>query len=95
MIISSVLQTILHVIDDGMSIQEALDAPRIHHQWLPDELVYERRALAPDVTAGLRGRGHKLSEHGPIAEVEPIGLDAAGRYTGASDPRAEAVALGY
>jgi gamma-glutamyltranspeptidase len=47
------------------------------------------------VAAGLRGRGHTLTGHGPIAEVSPIGLDAAGRYTGASDPRAEAVALGY
>jgi gamma-glutamyltranspeptidase/glutathione hydrolase len=95
MIISSVLQTILHIIDDGMSLQEAVDAPRIHHQWLPDEIVYERRALTPEVAAGLRGRGHTLTGHGPIAEVSPIGLDAAGRYTGASDPRAEAVALGY
>jgi gamma-glutamyltranspeptidase/glutathione hydrolase len=95
MIISSVLQTIVHVIDDGMSLQEALDAPRIHHQWLPDEIVYERRAFTPEVAASLRSRGHKLTEHGPIADVAPIGLDASGRYTGAADPRVEAVALGY
>jgi gamma-glutamyltranspeptidase / glutathione hydrolase len=95
MIISSVLQTIVHVVDDGMSLQEALDAPRIHHQWLPDEIVYERRAFTPEAAAGLRRRGHKLTEHGPIAEVAPIGLDAVGRYTGAADPRGEAVAVGY
>jgi gamma-glutamyltranspeptidase/glutathione hydrolase len=95
MIISSVLQTIVHVIDDGMSLQEAVDAPRIHHQWLPDEILYERRAFTPEVAAGLRRRGHTLNEHGPIADVGPIGLDAAGRYTGAADPRVETVALGY
>jgi len=95
MIISSVLQTILHVIDDGMTLQEAVDAPRIHHQWQPDEIVYERRAFTPEVAASLRGRGHTLTAKASIADVAPIGLDAQGRYTGASDPRVEAVALGY
>jgi gamma-glutamyltranspeptidase/glutathione hydrolase len=94
-IISSVLQTIVHVIDDGMSLQEAVDAPRIHHQWIPDELVYERRAFPPEVAAGLRTRGHVLKEHGPIGNVCAIGVDAEGRWTGAPDPRDEAVALGY
>ena len=95
MIISSVLQTILHVIDDGMTLQEAVDAPRIHHQWRPDEILYERRAFTPEVAAGLRRRGHTLTARGPIADVGPIGLDAVGRYTGAADPRVEAVAAGY
>ena len=94
-IISSVLQTIVHVIDDGMTIQEAVDAPRIHHQWLPDEILYEHRAFTPEVAAGLRKRGHKLTERGPIGNVCAIGLDAEGRYTGAEDPRDEAVAAGY
>jgi gamma-glutamyltranspeptidase/glutathione hydrolase len=94
-IISSVLQTIVHVIDDGMSLQEALDAPRIHHQWLPDEIFYEHRALTPEVAAALRRRGHKLTEYGPIADVPAIGLDSQGRYTGAADPRDEDVADGY
>jgi gamma-glutamyltranspeptidase/glutathione hydrolase len=94
-IISSVLQTIVHVIDDGMTLQEAVDAPRIHHQWLPDEILYERRAFTPEVAAGLAKRGHKLTERGPIGNVCAIGLDAEGRYTGAEDPRDEAVAAGY
>ncbi len=94
-IISSVLQTIIHVVDDGMTIQEAVDAPRIHHQWLPDEILYERRAFTPEVADGLRLRGHTLKERGPIGNVCAIGIDAKGRYTGASDPRDEAVALGY
>ena len=94
-IISSVLQTIVHVEDDGMTLQEAVDAPRIHHQWLPDEILYERRAFTPEVAAGLRRRGHTLTERAPIGNVCAIGLDAKGRYTGAPDPRDEAVALGY
>jgi gamma-glutamyltranspeptidase/glutathione hydrolase len=94
-IISSVLQTIVHVIDDGMTLQEAVDAPRIHHQWLPDEILHERRALTPEVATGLRGRGHTLTERGPIGNVCAIGLDVEGRYTGAPDPRDEAVAVGY
>jgi gamma-glutamyltranspeptidase/glutathione hydrolase len=94
-IISSVLQTIVHVVDDGMTLQEAVDAPRIHHQWLPDEILYEKRAFAPEVAAGLRARGHTLTERGPIGNVCAIGLDAEGRYTGAADPRDEAIAVGY
>jgi gamma-glutamyltranspeptidase/glutathione hydrolase len=94
-IISSVLQTIVHVVDDGMTIQEAVDAPRIHHQWLPDEILHEPRAFTPEVAQGLRLRGHTLKERGPIGNVCAIGIDAQGRYTGASDPRDEAVAVGY
>ncbi len=94
-IISSVLQTILHVIDDGMTLQEAVDAQRIHHQWMPDEILYESRGLPEDVTAKLRFRGHVLKESKPIGNVCAIGVDALGRWTGAPDPRDEAVALGY
>jgi gamma-glutamyltranspeptidase/glutathione hydrolase len=94
-IISAVLQTILHVVDDGMTIQEAVDAPRIHHQWMPDALVRERRALPRDVEAALEKRGHTLTTLDPVGAVAAIGLDAEGRWTGAADPRDESVALGY
>jgi gamma-glutamyltranspeptidase/glutathione hydrolase len=94
-IISAVLQTIVHVIDDGMSLQEAVDAPRIHHQWLPDEIAHERGAFPPEVASGLRARGHTLKERAPIGNVCAIGVDAEGRWTGAPDPRDEAVAVGY
>ena len=94
-IISGVLQTILHVVDDGMTIQEAVDAPRIHHQGIPDAIARERRAFPPDVEAGLVKRGHKLTELDAIGSVAAIGLDAQGRWTGAADPRDESVALGY
>jgi len=94
-IISAVLQTILHVVDDGMTLQEAVDAPRIHHQWMPDAIVRERRAFPPEVAAGLVKRGHTFKDLDPIGSVAALGVDAAGRWTGAADPRDESVALGY
>lgn len=94
-IISSVLQTILHVIDDGMTLQEAVDAPRIHHQWLPDQIDYERGAFPPEVADGLRARGHTLKVRAPIGNVAAIGVDSEGRWTGAPDPRGEGVAVGF
>jgi gamma-glutamyltranspeptidase/glutathione hydrolase len=70
-IINTVLHTILNVVDYGMSVQEAVEAPRFHHQWLPDTIVYERRGLSPDTAKLLEGMGHSLqttSSQG-IAEV--------------------------
>ena len=61
-IINTVLLTILDVVDYGMNIQEAIDAPRFHHQWLPDRLRYERYGLSPDTRRILRARGHVLDE---------------------------------
>ena len=50
---TSVAQIISNVIDYGMTIQEAVDAPRVHHQWIPDTLLYEKRALQADVVRNL------------------------------------------
>jgi gamma-glutamyltranspeptidase/glutathione hydrolase len=61
-IINTVLLAILDVVDFGMNIQEAIDAPRFHHQWLPDRIQYERHGLSPDTAALLRARGHALRE---------------------------------
>ncbi len=61
-IINTVLQTILNVVDFGMNAQEAVDAGRIHHQWLPDRIMYERFALSPDTLAALRAKGHDVRE---------------------------------
>ena len=60
-IINTVLCVITNVIDYGMNIQQAIDAPRIHHQWLPDELVFEPYGLSGDTQRALTARGHKLS----------------------------------
>jgi gamma-glutamyltranspeptidase/glutathione hydrolase len=70
-IINTVLQTILNVVDHGMNAQEAVDAGRIHHQWLPDRIQYERLAFSPDTINILRWMGHELreSEQQGVAEV--------------------------
>jgi gamma-glutamyltranspeptidase/glutathione hydrolase len=70
-IINTVLLTILNVVDFGMNAQEAVDAPRFHHQWLPDRIQYERNGFSPDTLKLLEARGHTLrpvSSQG-VAEV--------------------------
>ena len=61
-IINTVLETILAVVDFGMNAQDAVDAGRFHHQWLPDQIVYEPHALSPEAVASLRAMGHTLKE---------------------------------
>ena len=61
-IINTVLQTILNVVDHGMNAQEAVDAGRIHHQWLPDRMRYEKNGFSPDTLAILKQFGHELQE---------------------------------
>ena len=60
-IISSVLQTILDVLDFGMNAQQAVDYPRFHHQWMPDLLYMESYGFSPDTIDALRRKGHKIS----------------------------------
>jgi gamma-glutamyltranspeptidase / glutathione hydrolase len=59
---TAVLQVMINVLDHKMTLQEAVDAPRIHHQWMPDVTYYERNALSADTLALLGGKGHKLEE---------------------------------
>ena len=59
-IINTVLHTVVNVLDYGMNAQDAVDAPRFHHQWLPDQIVYERWGLSPDTVKLLNGMGHAL-----------------------------------
>ena len=60
-IINTVLETILDVVDHGMNAQEAVDAPKFHHQWLPDRITYEKFGFSPDTISDLQRRGHRLS----------------------------------
>jgi gamma-glutamyltranspeptidase/glutathione hydrolase len=87
-IINTVLQVVVNVLDHGMNIQEAIDAPRIHHQWLPDEIKYETRGLSPDTVALLRARGHAMKEGWPW-DTTPQGimLSSEGLLEGATDRR--------
>jgi gamma-glutamyltranspeptidase/glutathione hydrolase len=70
-IINTVLMTILNVIDFGMNAQEAVDAGRIHHQWLPDRINYEEYGFSPDTIAILKKMGHTVQQGGNqgVAEV--------------------------
>ncbi len=93
-IITAVLQTILNVIDHHMNVAEAAHAPRIHHQWLPDELRVEA-GLNPDTRRGLRTRGHRLVIQNSMGSTQSI-LRTPEGFFGASDPRRlNARALGY
>lgn len=94
-IISAVLQTILHVVDDGMTLQEAVDAPRIHHQWMPDRLDHETVGIPRDVLDALAAKGHTLHTRPFTWNVAAIGCDEKGRWTGAADPRGEGAAIGF
>ena len=96
-IINTVLQTIINIVDHDMDIQQAIDAPRIHHQWLPDEIVHEPYGLSADTQRALVARGHKLVDkprymgdaHGIMIE------EKTGVRLGASDSRNDGVAVGY
>jgi gamma-glutamyltranspeptidase/glutathione hydrolase len=104
-IITTVLQTILNVVDFQMNIQEAVDAPRIHNQWLPDMTNIERYALSPDTRRVLESMGHRFENSEPTNHVAAIivgapklGGTAIGRnrFYGANDPRGgTGQALGY
>jgi gamma-glutamyltranspeptidase/glutathione hydrolase len=88
-IINTVLMTILDVIDFGMNVQEAVDAPRFHHQWLPDRVEYERNGLSPDTIALLKQRGHTLREISAQGIAEAIIYNAKENLLeGGSDRRA-------
>jgi gamma-glutamyltranspeptidase/glutathione hydrolase len=71
-IITIVAQTVLNHVDYGMNIQEAVDAPRLHHQWLPDQIATEPYALSPDTVRILRSMGHTIVEQSPWGAAEAI-----------------------
>ena len=91
-IITIVLEAIMNVADHGMNIQEAVDAPRIHHQWLPDQITVEPYALSPDTERLLRGMGHKVVEQSPWGAAEAIfiapGDASAAKATSGNDAQA-------
>ena len=96
-IINTVLQTIVNVIDFGMNVQEAVDAPRFHHQWLPDQIRHERYGLSPDTIALLESRGHRVGPSASQGAAQAIRYDVAtDLLEGAPDRRrAGSTALGY
>jgi gamma-glutamyltranspeptidase/glutathione hydrolase len=104
-IITITLETILNVIDNGMDIQAAIDAPRIHHQWEPDVISVERFALSPDTKAKLEGMGYKIAlsprNWGAAEGIEigerpgPNGKPVRVLYGANDDRRPAGAAVGY
>ncbi len=90
-IINTVLQVILNVVDHGMNVAQAIEAPRIHHQWLPDRITFEKFALSPDTQEALRKKGHNLNELRHNLQGQAMGIlvdPTTGYLTGAADSRA-------
>ncbi|MFD2245940.1 gamma-glutamyltransferase [Pontibacter ruber] len=94
-IITQVFQAILNVIEHDMTMQEAVAAPRFHHQWLPDEIQHEPNAISQEVRAILTGKGYKLKERGRFGRIDAILVRPDGTMEGGADPRGDDVAMGF
>ena len=94
-IITTVFQVISNVVDHGMSLVQAVLAPRVHHQHEPDEIVYEPGGLPAGVVESLESMGHEVVEHHELfADAQAVLLRGDGTLHGVSDPRRGGVALG-
>ena len=94
-IITTVANILMGVVDFGLDIQESVNAPRLHHQWLPDAIDVEDR-LSPDTMNLLRSKGHKLKVAHFWGDGECIMIDPkTGERLGASDGRNNGKAVGY
>ncbi|HYE15250.1 MAG TPA: gamma-glutamyltransferase [Pyrinomonadaceae bacterium] len=96
-IINTVLQVITNIVDFEMNIQQAIDAPRIHHQWLPDEVVHEPYGISADTRRALEARGHRLTARPRyMGDAQGIMIEeGTGVRLGASDPRNFGEPVGY
>lgn len=94
-IITTVFQTISNVVDYGMNVAQAVNAPRVHHQHLPDQIYYEAGGLTAETVSALEALGHTVVERGGVSgDVQAI-LLVDGVLTAWSDPRRGGGALGY
>jgi gamma-glutamyltranspeptidase/glutathione hydrolase len=95
-IINTVLCVVVNVVDFGMGIQEAVDAPRMHHQWFPDELRMERIDSFGEAVGRLKAMGHRVVGNRSQGDAHSILVDpATGVYYGAADRRIMGKAAGY
>ena len=94
-IISATLLTVLNWMRLGMDAQSAINAPRFHHQWLPDEIQMEK-IFSPEMEEQMKSCGHTVKRRGQIGLVNAIGIDAkTGERCGAADPRDAGSAVGF
>ncbi|QDK82293.1 gamma-glutamyltransferase [Spirosoma sp. KCTC 42546] len=95
-IITSVYQTILNVIEHGMTMQQAVNALKFHHQWLPDKTIFENGAFSDATIQALQNRGYTLEKlTNTLGRMDCVLIRPDGSYEGASDPRADNTARGY
>jgi gamma-glutamyltranspeptidase/glutathione hydrolase len=86
-IINTVFCVVISVAEFGMNVREAVDAPRIHHQWLPDSVSIERSGATDELVEALRAMGHTVTTEGVQGDANSILVDAGGMAWGAADPR--------
>jgi len=95
-IINTVTQVIVNIIDYGMNIQQAIDWPRVHHQWMPDQIVYEPYGLVPDVMNRLKSMGHQFGNPRYMGDAEGVMIEnKTDLRLGGSDPRLDGKSIGY
>ncbi len=95
-IITTVANILMGVVDYGLDIQQAVNAPRFHHQWEPDVIYIEKVGISPDTISLLKARGHKIEEGTYWSDGECIAVDPkSGELLGASDGRNGGKAIGY
>jgi gamma-glutamyltranspeptidase/glutathione hydrolase len=92
---TSVFQVVVNVIDYGLGVQDAVDAGRFHHQWLPDNITYEQKCLDSLTLVKLVNMGHQFKPRSAIGRVNAIMKAEDGTLKAGADPRGNNVAVGY